>query len=219
MRRESSTFLIAALILCVMSSCESDTNLAPKNTGQIEVQDIELFRVSLESLDLQMGPVDFNANKKDASTRITLRSNSNIKTNGHYNTVGGHTITFSAIQNSGGVHGNGHITGPYYIDVDFKSACINKIGNRATIGGEVTSLYLGEEPTNIQLDIGWYIYFAVEDNGEGSNADPDRYHNETYTSPPAYGPLCIYLGTDNTFYWPENEWIDISGPGGQIQVQ
>ncbi|MDX1477900.1 MAG: hypothetical protein R3301_09360 [Saprospiraceae bacterium] len=153
----------------------------------------------------------------DDAQEIALR-NPNSSASGHYLTNGGHTITLMAMENPGGVHGQGHITGPIYLDVELDMACVTVSGNRATVGGEILSVDLGDNPLGLPIEPGWIFYLAVEDNGEGANAASDRHHSFVYFGMPGFGLFCDILNPNNPVLWPEGLWFDI-GPAGQIQVK
>ena len=71
---------------------------------------------------------------------------------------------------------------------------------------------------SIPLQEGWYFYYAVEDNGEGANADPDRYHPYVYWGQPGMGSFCNVLAPNSPF-WPEALWQDVADLEDQIQVK
>ena len=147
------------------------------------------------------------------------------RANGHgvnalYTTQGGHRIRLSANENNGGIHGNGRITGPIYVDVQFRTACIEVVDNRATYAGEITSVELGDNPFDFPIERGWYIYFAVEDNGNGKKGRADRYHDEVYFGNPLFGgPYCSFLPPNNTNVWPESQWLEVALRNDRIQIK
>jgi hypothetical protein len=84
------------------------------------------------------------------------------------------TFAFNAVQEDDGSV-NGHLV--YHVrggDVSFELDidCMTINGNRATLGGKVTSVS-GNAPGFLVL--GARAAFTVEDNGQGRNAAPDRF--------------------------------------------
>ena len=138
---------------------------------------------------------------------------------GNYLTEGGHRIRVTALNNSGNVNGTGRISGPIYIEVRFRTACVQIVENRATIAGEITYAELGDNPFEFPIERGWYIYLAVEDNGRPTQGRRDRYHDEVYFGPPVSGPLCAFLPPNNPFIWPESEWREVEARQDQIIVR
>ena len=211
-----SGFVVLAVTV-LLSACGADQiPEAQKSFGHTAYQS-GLFKGNLDAPDVIFYEVEIDDIAKAFEQTIDLR-NPNTVVTGHYNTRGGHTVTLSAIENHGGVHGKGRITGSVYIDVKFDVDCVTKVGNRATVGGKITSIELGDNPFGLDVDIGWILYLAVEDNGEGANAASDRYHTEIYLGEPGLGSFCHFLAPDGPL-WPENEWYAVVGQGNQIQVK
>ncbi|MDX1407820.1 MAG: hypothetical protein R3330_06795, partial [Saprospiraceae bacterium] len=193
------------------ASCTPDDH-----TREIQPTTPILYQATLQPADGQTAPL--LSDQIVDLQKIGLR-NPNTSASGHYNTNGGHTITLSVMENNGGVHGQGHITGPIYVEVDLDMACVAVDGNRATVGGEITDLDLGDNPLGLPIDIGWFFYLAVEDNGEGANAPADRHHSFVYFGMPGFGVFCDVLNPNNTLLWPEGLWFEVVGPQGEIQVK
>jgi hypothetical protein len=108
----------------------------------------------------------------------------NPTASGHANlTVGdGQTRTFSftAVQNMDGtVTGQGQVHNPSFpIRIHFEIDCLKFDDNRVIASGPITQ---SSDPDTIA--VGRIAVFAVEDNGEGVNAPPDRI-----TTIPDYDP-------------------------------
>ena len=101
----------------------------------------------------------------------------------------------------------------------FKTACITEVNNRATVGGEITYVELGDNPFEFPIEKGWYIYLAVEDNGRNFRGDKDRYHGEVYFGDPAFGPLCHFLPPNNEALWIPEDWQEVQGRFDGILVK
>jgi hypothetical protein len=208
---------VALAVTVLLSACGSDRiSEGQKSFSNTDYQS-GLIKCDLDSPDVIYHEVEIDEIANASEQSIDFR-NPNTVVTGHYNTRGGHTVTLSAIENHGGIHGKGRITGPVYIDVKFDVDCVTKVGNRATVGGKITSIELGDNPFELDVDIGWILYLAVEDNGEGANAASDRYHTEIYLGEPGFGSFCDFLAPDGPF-WPEDEWYAVVGQGDQIQVK
>lgn len=103
---------------------------------------------------------------------------------------------------NGSIQGNGVLT---YIggqlNLKFDITCLNVSGNSAIMSGVVT------QNQQNPAQVGSLCWFAVVDNGEGNNADPDTM-------------ALFYTGTDPAVYDCANEfevpYYDIEG--GNIQV-
>lgn len=78
-------------------------------------------------------------------------------------------------------------------DVDISCAVFNPImPNQAWFGGTLTRGYgqASDAPGGIPYEVGAEVVFAVEDNGEGSGADPDRIIGFGTTPPGFAGAVC-----------------------------
>jgi hypothetical protein len=145
----------------------------------------------------------------------------NPKASGHANlTVGdGQTRTFSftAVQHRNGtVTGQAEVNNPSFpIRVHFAIDCLKFDGNRAIASGPVTQ---SSDPGTIA--VGRISVVAVEDNGEGANAAPDRI-----TTIPDYAPpkSCNDFSVSNSGLRDDTSgevvrpWREIEA--GQIQVR
>lgn len=89
----------------------------------------------------------------------------------HFLTGGEHrTVAFTAIRDAdGSVHGQFQMN-IHALDVFWHTEveCLTIVGNRAFIGGTVTS------SSDARVRVGTKSYFWVEDHGQGADAPPDR---------------------------------------------
>lgn len=117
-----------------------------------------------------------------------------------------------------GVHGQVVISGPTF-NLHLDTECVFVVDNRATIGGIITQIEIPEHFPFPFLTKGWEFYLAVEDNGEGSNANPGRVHANVYAAPPGTPDVCHLFHPNNQAWWAEALWQPTTGQGDQIQVQ
>jgi hypothetical protein len=72
-------------------------------------------------------------------------------------------------KNNGSVQGSGVLTYTAgELKIHFDIDCLSVSGNTATMSGIITKY------PQFPDRVGWECWFKVEDNGEGSNSDPDR---------------------------------------------
>ena len=183
------------------------------------VQPIYIYRVQLtdEGFKIQE-ELSYEEFTSRMSNTAELRSNPNALSNGDFSftTPGGNTydVAGHAMQNNGGAHGAVEQSGPGFI-WEGDAYCVTQFTeneSRAVVGWEITDNTQLPPP----LDVGFYIYTAVEDNGEGSNAPSDRVSLNFYIAPPGSPAFCDVLANDAS--WPEENWVDVN-EGGHIQVQ
>jgi len=168
----------------------------------------------MENAEFELVEVDVRAHEKVVETR-----NPNSIVHSDYITTGTHHVQVKFEENPSGIHGTGSITGPIYIEVEFDAACITEVDNRATIGGLVTFLELGDNPFGFPVQVGWYIYMAMEDNGEGKKGPTDKYHGEVYFGMPAFGPLCDVLEPFHPIFWMADDWNDVQGKNDKVVIR
>ena len=159
---------------CLLSACTSDSI-----TTKSDIDHQVIAAVSLNS-DLKSGSTHSQNESLLSEEVLELSKAPGNRASGKYLTAGGHKIVFTANENNGGVHGQGKITGPYYVDLTFRTVCIEVVDNRATYAGEVISVQLSDPEPEAPIIPGSIVYLAVEDNGEGSRSNPDRYHEQVY---------------------------------------
>jgi hypothetical protein len=159
-----------------LNSCQKEpTSINPDNDQQFYV----LNTVDGSIISDEVRTISISNVKPIASQRVLKKS-----TNGHVRTHSGLAYSFSAKENSGGVHGQTQtISGwPGVIEsMHVNSNCITVIGNRAFYGGVITQIEVGPYQP---FTVGWQVYFAVEDNGEGNNSESDRYGMAIFLLPP-----------------------------------
>lgn len=198
---------------CLLSACTSNTITGDRLTSpEPEI----VSAISLDDPDFMASPealIDLGQHEPLLNTRAPGN-----RANGKYLTIGGHRVIFQANENNAGVQGRGQITGPYYVDLQFRTVCIEVVGNRATYAGEVTRVELSDPDPEVPIVPGSIIYLAVEDNSKESKASPDRYHEEVYVAPPGV-IQCQLLTPINPFIWYESGWFEAAGKGDQIQVK
>lgn len=118
------------------------------------------------------GSFEFTA----ASGPLEFEFNARIKNNG--STEGEITLTGSVDLPDQDVDGEGIGSGPEVVELSMTVTvdCLVVNGNHAAMSGEVTE-------SNIASYVGRRAIMAVEDNGEGSKAPPDRFTWGFYGSP------------------------------------
>ena len=118
------------------------------------------------------GSFDFAA----ASGPLAFEFNARLLNNG--STQGEMTVTGSVDLPDQDVDGEGVGSGAGVVDVSMtvNVDCLVVNGNRAALSGEVTESSVGAY-------VGRRAIMAVEDNGEGKNAEPDRFTWGFYGSP------------------------------------
>jgi hypothetical protein len=146
---------------------------------------------------------------------------------------GTRTVQFNAQQDGSGAKGHLTFAGPaeipdqdvdgdgtssagtvnvsFTVDVD----CLKLTNNRASISGLVTS-------SNVESYLGRRIVLAVEDNGEGSKSDPDRYTWGSYVpSAGTWIPSDAELVFDNgaSFSWLATDFERPDDVGFQYQTK
>ena len=212
--------LFAALCAgMLMWGCSKESVSKGSDVFELHQTGVEgLYRADFNGTTSALMDTILEAAMADYESVVTLR-NPNKAASGHYLTQQGHTVTFSAMENNGGVHGAGRVTGPFFIELRWRTACIEVVGNRATVAGELTYVELGDNPNNYPFSEGWLFYIAVEDNGEGANARPDRYNRQLYYGMPGFGEFCNILRPDIPLFWPNELWFEVVGEGDQIQVK
>ena len=209
--------LSCALILSlfVLMGCQSEDSAGLSGITKLENG---LFKANFEG-DLlpELAITSIEAIDENDLT-VDLRSDYNLGL-AWYNTRGGHKVRVSAIAYDEQVYGKGRVNGPVYIHLEMDTRCIEVVGNRATIAGEVTEIDLGDNPNGIPLEKGWLFYLAIEDNGRGHQGDKDRYNATHYYGMPGFGIFCDVLTPDNPAFWPDEEWIDVQGKWDAIRIK
>ncbi len=212
-RKDVRRDLFLMVIVCgILSACTPEAVFQEKNTDAQVMSSVSLnstvpkfeWDYSVDSDIPEVADMDGRAPGSQAS--------------GKYHTLGGHKITFSATELNSGVSGRGQIVGPYYVNVKFRTVCVEVVGNRATYAGEVLEVELSDPDPIVPIIPGSILYLAVEDNGEGDKTNPDRYHEQVYVGLPGV-ISCEFLTPVNPFLWYESGWFNTAGKKDQIQVK
>lgn len=206
--------------MIVLLGCAKEEILPIKQSADIQqVEEVlpSLYSFSLADKEISFEAVSLESLQAYPASKATMRSNPH--TNGHYTSNNNDTLTltFSAMQNNGGVHGQSRVTGVSY-DIHMSSECLEVDGNQAVFSGQITQANLVPPGTENILVVGAYLYWFVEDNGEGNNAPSDRYSERIFYSSEASGPLC-YLIPPNSGAWPPSLIFDVANASDQIQVK
>ena len=200
-----TNLVVVAVTAIVMLGCNGDSNIQPASPLAETVP----FKVDMDYPGFH-GEISDDDLIDESWEDEFLRGSENSVVVARYHTQGQHRVTLFALQGDEGVIGKGRIKGPVYVDVRFDIVCVNEVGDRATVGGEVTYADLGDNPLEIPIEPGWIMYLAIEDNGFGFRSDPDRYHNEVYLGTPGVGAFCDLLDPTNPIIWAEDEWFDVA---------
>ena len=223
-----NTFLAAIAVMALsFTACESDHSIrdevSPKVTND---QPVKLF-----GMNTQTGSTGVYEIQRDdhRNTEVVTRT-ANVSANGHYsffvtdyNDIVYNdivvTYTFSAMENSSGVHGHINVNGFYegFLDFQMDAVCITAEGNRATVGGIITQVN-DDAGLPIYFQVGNTIYLAVEDNGEGANAPSDKVASAIYIGFPELGLLCDVLPPNSEAWLVFGPWEDTDLPSDEIQV-
>ena len=203
-------YIFSAFLILAVCSCQ-DQEIHPDTTTSNPL-DHQFQRVD-QSLNISRAVGISNANFQPVLLRGSVE-----KANGHFLSAGLHQVSFSAVENAGGTHGQAEMSGPVY-NMHLETYCISVSGNRATIAGIVTQIEDLPENYPTPFDVGYQFYYAVEDNGEGSGSGPERSHGYVYIGPPGAPPFCEILLPDHPVYWPEEFWFDTLGENDQIDVK
>ncbi|NNE03535.1 MAG: hypothetical protein HKN52_10250 [Eudoraea sp.] len=167
---------LATGLLFILSSCQRESTTIDSN----EDQQYFVFN----STDRSFKAYDIATISQINGIPVASQRGPNKSTNGHVSTQSGLSFSFSALENPSGVHGQTQTNSgwPGVIEsMHATSECITVIGDRAYFGGVITQIETGPYQP---FSVGWQVYFAVEDNGQGNNADPDRYGVAIFFLPP-----------------------------------
>jgi len=128
-----------------------------------------------------------------ANTTAADRTGTEQLSNGNQSVTGGgvteelgklSTFTFNAVKKA-----DGSVTGQLVyqiravgVNIKLVIDCINIVGNRARMTGNVTHIF-GQEATQAGFAVGDRATFIVEDNGEGHDAAPDEISDLFFGDP------------------------------------
>ena len=227
-------FLFGSLAI-IISSCErsQDTlDLAEQATEDWN-EGGHFYGVNVSTGKGQVFTLNGDQLKSDYSG-VQLRSP--VSANGHYNVESPYvpgtssiTYTFSAGENNGGVHGHVNVHGLQegISDFDMDVECILVEGNRATIGGVITNVTVDPGFTCFGccgadyqfFAVGNNVLFAVEDNGEGAGAAPDKAAGVLWIGFPTCPLDCSELPPYSEAWEVYGPWPDVFLSSDQIQVK
>lgn len=210
--------ILWSCMTCTMLSGCKESGLKPaEGDHQSEEFNIALHDLDLIQLTKEVKILDAGVSVKDHEPVLTTR-NPNSSANGHCTTFGAHVLSFSAIENNGGVQGQVEISGPTF-NMHLDTKCVFVVNNRATIGGIITQIEIPENFPFPFLTAGWVFYLAVEDNSQGGNSDPERVHANVYAAPPGTPGICHLIHPNHQVWWAEALWQPTTGQSDQILVQ
>ena len=176
------------ILAVAITGCE-DSQVTPNDAKQ-DVAGAVIYSITNVDGVFEADPIDLNKAKNSVPSKQVKPRNPNSSATGIYNfpPFGEDFLTFNftAMENPGGVHGSTHIVGSEgagLLDVWVDSDCILVDGNQAFFGGVITDWTVTEELQDFfdnvlggpytGFGVGHQIYWSVQDNGEGANADPD----------------------------------------------
>ncbi len=206
--------LFSAILLFSFSSCTTD------NT-------IEEIEASTKIKTLDIGSIDDEGNistqKIVIDPSLTLpqsaapRNGGKQKMTGDFTYASGTSYEISAIENSGGIHGETLINRSTGAITKMETICVCTEGNEGIFGSIVTEII---EPGFLELD---YIVFSkLIDNGEGGNAPKDQtgaflwYYFDWWNSYDSVEEFLVDVNCSN-FALSFGSRIEIET--GQIQVE
>jgi hypothetical protein len=209
------TFLLAFAFV-FFYGCNKQESIKTAADQQFESSSVTIYAVDLDGGLSNGTALSISKSDQGIDHASALKANNNQQANGHFNTQGGAVVTFSAMVNSGGIHGNVDITfGGTGGKIKLNTTGLVVESNQATIGGQIIQTDIDCEcPYSV---LGNYVYVFVEDNGEGNNAPSDRYGSALYWSPEELGDL-TYLIPPSGYPYIADEWLDTAEESDQIQV-
>jgi len=218
------TFLVAIALVFFYGCNKEKTELTP-NDQQVVKSGSTGYIVSFDENGAHVQQT-VKISKEDLQnytpSPTASRSNSN-HANGHFsyvNDVGDveGTITFSAVQNNGGIHGQVVVNG--LVSFHGETNCLMVDGNKAVFGCVITQV-----SDNAGLDFitpGNYVYFRVDDNGEGENDPSDQYCNIFNVTEDDWCELGLldvdYVYIPASILWADFGFSDTANESDQIQV-
>lgn len=172
--------LVTLLTNCHIDSSEvQPTNLDKELKNAIYMIDLKSGKVETISID------GFDLTEKRPDVSSNARFKGSVSANGHFGFTGLNgakgTITFSAVKNNGGVHGNYNMAGNPAPSYKASTTCLLVEGNEAVYGGLITKVInRGPFPGVVE---GNYMYIKVKDSGAGKNAPADQVASFIFISP------------------------------------
>lgn len=210
MKKVLFTLSISFFLVVGCTTEESRIDSEETNANLVSRMQIDDLSQSTE-IDLNDLRALFSTNGATANQR----NPSNASANGHFTSPLGTTITFSAIQNNGGVHGQGLFVNENQ-DLHLETTCVSVDGNVAVFLSKITASNLEGFPWGVDNT----LVLWVEDHGEGANAEADRFSSTLFVIPPGQ-PEELYvcsnwLDCGGNCFTPA---IEVAGQGDQIQVR
>ena len=185
----------------------------------VQVESLTMYSLQMGDQGLEiLEELSLEEFKSRAKNKVETRSNPNSESHSNMTFVtpdgNSYDVSGHAMENPSGAHGAVEQSGPGFI-WEGDAYCVSTWGNKAVVGWEITDVTVLPPP----LNVGWQIYTAVEDNGQGANAPTDRVSLTFYACPPGCPPLCeVYNNdADSPNGYPDAEFIDITS--GFIKVQ
>ncbi len=214
-----SLFYLLSLVILFFFGCEKEKN-ALNDTNNYESLDYqnfnEIFAFNLNGegqLEI-INKISLSDLESINKSKVSTRSKNYASANGHFNTPFGSTMTFSAIENMGGTHGQIHLVNAS-LDVQMNTTCVAVYENKAVFQGEISSINEGSF-----YKVGNTLMIYVEDFGEGAKSPLDRYSSNLYylkTSDPTYLFDCQLWLHCSTLCWGNS--IEVANRSDQIQVK
>lgn len=170
---KSLRLLLAILMAGTIVSC-SDINIAPVNNADQADYESTVYRIDLADMGSIVEKVSLNEIRTGRKFTGSQRS-PNQHTNGDIVVFDIQEISFSAMVNNGGVHGEVNMA-LIFDGLLAESDCLLVEGNHAVVGARITEV---GDP-DFDFFIGQYLYFQVIDNGEGSNAPEDQMYTTVF---------------------------------------
>ena len=200
--------MVLAIILLIGCAKEETVDILQANEDQ------PIYRVQLTDEGVKiLETLSYEEIMSRKSATAESRSNPNAMANANF-TFNGYSAVGHGMQNNSGAHGSVEQISLTSGDSWKGDAyCVSTWGeddNRAVGGWEIT-----EDNNFFGAPLGWLVFVAVEDNGEGANAPSDKVNLFFAVVPPGVY-TCDDLANDVAF--PEFGWIDVD-EGGWVQVQ
>ena len=179
--------LLIPLVCILFTSCSSEDISEP--TLEQKSESTYVFKLSNTNEWEATTTTDF---VDKSNNTLNARNNGNsLHAHGDFGGFGGGQISFSGTQNNGGAHGSSEIEltfGPFgSAHVVLETVSVVSIGdNEVVYGGQIVevienTVMFPPPPPGFPAapcdpyELGTYVYFAVKDNGQGTNAPSDQY--------------------------------------------
>ncbi|NNC94681.1 MAG: hypothetical protein HKN92_03905 [Chitinophagales bacterium] len=191
--------LLSVLLVLSITACQQNVIKPNFQAEKTEIPFSKLYSIDVTSPVVSLQPVSIDQLPALKNKPLQLSAWSmKASATGIITTAMGSKVLVSAMRTPSGMHGQNKIDGPsLFKSVRFNSDCIFTVGNQAHFGGEITHLELdtAQLPPGFPLQVGWTIYYAVADSGQGKKSPPDSY-GAIFAAPPfdtagvAIPPMC-----------------------------